>query len=151
LTALGRSTSTRRTRFERLAARHTPHALNQRMSRLDDRLDNLSGRLRQSFANRIALDRRALDGHAQMLASLSYQSVLRRGFALVRDADGRAVRSAAGLAVGAHVAIELAGGRAGASITSVETSERPAAETPEPPKPRSPARRSPSDGQGSLF
>jgi exodeoxyribonuclease VII large subunit len=147
LTALARSTSTLRTRFERFAARHTPHGLRHRIVRLDERLVGLAGRLRQGFASRIVLERRALDARAQMLASLSYQRVLKRGFAVVRDAEGRAVRSVSGLMPGARVAMELADGRAGASITSVE----PSAATPaEIPKPRSP-KRSSSDDQGSLF
>ena len=124
-TALARSTAARRTRFERLAARHTPRTLQQRL----------------------VLERRALDAQSQMLASLSYQSVLKRGFALVRDADGRAVRSIGALAIDARVGIELADGRANAAITSVEPSP---AERTETPKPR-PPKRSSSDGQGSLF
>ena len=157
LTALARSTSARRTRFERFASRHTPHALVHRASRLGERLGNLSGRLRQSLANRITLDRRALDAHAQMLASLSYQSVLRRGFALVRDGDGRAVRSVASLAPGVRVGIELADGRASADVTSVEPSSSDATRAgPKSDAGDAPARartspRKTTDGQGSLF
>ncbi|HWV80734.1 MAG TPA: exodeoxyribonuclease VII large subunit, partial [Hyphomicrobiaceae bacterium] len=147
LTALARRTSTARTRFERFAARHTPHAIHHRVGRLGERMVDVSRRLSQAFAGRLMLERRALDAHAQVLASLSYQSVLRRGFAVVRDADGRAVRSAGSLAVDARIGIELADGRAGARVTSIETSDdRP----PEPPKPRTPKRSGP-DGQGSLF
>ncbi len=153
VTALARSTAARRTRFERQAARVTPHALVLRTARLRERIDSVSARLRQSLANRLALDRHALTGQAQMLASLSYQSVLRRGFALVRDEDGRAVRSVAGLAVGAHVGIELADGRANAAVTGVspssDTAEGKSRET-RPAPPRAPPRRGPS-GQGSLF
>jgi exodeoxyribonuclease VII large subunit len=125
VTALARSTAGRRTRFERLAARHTPRALQQRLT----------------------LDRRALDAHAQMLASLSYQSVLNRGFALVRDSEGRAVRSIGGLELGARVAIQLTDGRAGASITSIESSSPERTEAAKPSTPK----RSPPEGQGSLF
>ncbi len=152
LTALARMTAGRRTRFERQAARVTPNALAQRAARLGERVGSIGGRLRQSLTNRLALDRRALTAHAQMLASLSYQSVLRRGFALVRDADGNAVRSTAGLAVGAHIAIELADGRAGAAVTAVTPAmESSGGKDREPrPAPRAPARRDPG-GQGSLF
>jgi exodeoxyribonuclease VII large subunit len=146
-TALARRTSAERTRFERFAARHTPHALVQKVARLDERMISLSGRLRQAFAGRLVLERRALDAHAQMLSSLSYQSVLKRGFAVVRDQDGRAVRSVGTLAIDTRVGIELADGRANASITSVEPSETKPAEAP---KPRAPKRSGP-DGQGSLF
>jgi exodeoxyribonuclease VII large subunit len=147
LTALARRTSTQRTRFERFAARLTPHPLRHRVVRLDERLMSLSGRLRQGFASRLVLERRALDAQTQMLASLSYQSVLKRGFALVRDVEGRAVRSISSLAIDARVGIELADGRASASITAVEASEGKPAEAP---KPRAPKRSGP-DGQGTLF
>ena len=147
ITALARRTSTGRTRYERVAARHTPHALVQKVARLDERFINSSRRLTQAFAGRLVLERRALDAQAQMLASLSYQSVLKRGFAVVRDQDGRAVRSIAALAVDAHVGIELADGSAGARITAVEPSETKSIEQP---KPRPPKRSGP-EGQGSLF
>ena len=147
LTALARRTSTQRTRFERFAARLTPHPLRHRVVRLDERLVDLSGRLRQGFASRLVLERRALDAQAQMLASLSYQSVLKRGFAVVRDAEGRAVRSVSALAIDARVGIELADGRASASITAVDAAE---AKPTDAPKPRAPKRSGP-DGQGSLF
>ena len=74
------------------------------------------------MAGRLTLDRRALMAHAQMLVSLSYQSVLRRGFALVRDADGHAVRSVAGLVPGARVGIEFADGDATATLTGISPS-----------------------------
>jgi exodeoxyribonuclease VII large subunit len=119
----------------------------QRAERQRERIDNLSARLRQSLASRIVLDRRALDAQAQMLASLSYQSVLRRGFALVRDQDGRAVRSVTNLAHGDRIAVELVDGRAAASVTSVEPASGDPADSP---KPRPAPRTKPGD-QGSLF
>ena len=42
----------------------------------------------------LAAHRRHLDGCAKLLASLSYQGVLQRGYALVRDGEGRTLRSA---------------------------------------------------------
>ena len=153
LTALAQMTAARRTRFERQAARMTPHALTHRTTRLRERIDSVAGRLRQSLASRLTLDRRALTAQAQMLASLSYQSVLRRGFALVRDEEGRAVRAVAGLTAGDRIAIEFADGRADAAIASTApasptggSKDREARSSP----PRAPTRRDPS-GQGSLF
>ncbi|MEQ1713065.1 MAG: exodeoxyribonuclease VII large subunit, partial [Hyphomicrobium sp.] len=71
--ALGRGAGQRRARLERVAGRLQPQVLRNRMSRSADRVRGLG----------------------QMLAALSYQGVLKRGFALVRDADGRALRQAA--------------------------------------------------------
>ena len=87
--ALGRFAGTRRTRFERVSGRLAP----------------------QLVLNRVERWRSLLDAQAKMLASLSYQSVLRRGFTLVRDSDGRAVRQAQQLAAGALLEIEFSDGR----------------------------------------
>ena len=91
-----------------------------------------------------------------MLASLSYQSVLRRGFALVRDADGRTVRQAEGITAGMRLDIELADGHVAA-----ETLGAGAGGTAPPGQPRlaprAPVARKPVSGgsqggsQGSLF
>jgi exodeoxyribonuclease VII large subunit len=93
-----------------------------------------------------------------MLASLSYQSVLRRGFALVRDADGRAIRQAHGLAAGVRLDIELADGHIAVETlepgVSTATPEASAAGRPRPTA-RAAAPRKPTaangGSQGSLF
>lgn len=102
--------------------------------------------------------RHALAGHSQMLASLSYQSVLRRGFALVRDEAGRAVRSAAAVTPATRLEIELADGRIDVRVASPGTAgssgsagggdHKPPAV---PPVSRPARQRSPSGNQGSLF
>ncbi|MFM1815677.1 MAG: Exodeoxyribonuclease 7 large subunit, partial [Pseudomonadota bacterium] len=121
--ALFRLTSARRTRFERAAARL--------------RTDGLAGTLRQSrervgvcgqrcsTAIAVALDRkrRELAGNTKLLDSLSYRSVLSRGFAVVRDASGHTLKRVADAAIGSHVAIELMDGAVGATLTG--TSGRP--------------------------
>src|SRR5262245_57511343 len=101
---------------------------------------------RASRATGAALDRRdaALERAAQLLAALSYQSVLKRGFALVRDARAQPVRSALAVGVGTKLDIEFADGRVGA--TADRTSAAPV------PLPRPRRRRSHGgEGQGSLF
>jgi exodeoxyribonuclease VII large subunit len=94
--ALGRIAGQRRTRAERAAARLSPSLLMNRI-----------GRLRQT-----------LDGNVKMLSALSYQSVLQRGFALVRDEQGRAVRAATGLAPGTRIGIEFADGGIAADVSA---------------------------------
>ncbi len=90
--ALGRGAGQRRARLERVAGRLQPQVLRNRMSRSADRVRGLG----------------------QMLAALSYQGVLKRGFALVRDADGRALRQAASVSPGLAIEIEFADGRVAA-------------------------------------
>ena len=92
--ALARGAGSRRTRFERVGARLNGQVLDSRVRRGRDRLDGLS----------------------QMLASLSYQSVLSRGFAIVRDGEGRMLRAAAAIAPRALLEIEFADGRIAAEV-----------------------------------
>ena len=70
----------------------------------------------------------------QLLSALSYRGVLARGFALVRDAQGHAVHAAAAVGPSAHLSIEFADGRVGATT---DADRPPATAMPEsPPAPR---------------
>ena len=53
----------------------------------------------------------------QLLAALSYRSVLARGFALVRDPSGTPLRSASAVSPGQQLDIEFRDGRATAVAT----------------------------------
>jgi exodeoxyribonuclease VII large subunit len=104
--------------------------------------------------HRIGRSRDSLEGCAKMLVSLSYQSVLQRGYALVRDSSGQAVRSVSRVAGGDRLSIEVADGRFDAeAIARAEPAERSAAAEPSAEKRRkaqSPGRGS-GGTQGSLF
>jgi exodeoxyribonuclease VII large subunit len=160
--ALARAAGHRRTRLERIGGRLSPIALSARLSRMGERAETLAARAARAFANATAARRRRLDGLATLAGSLSYQSVLRRGFALVRDGEGGMVRRRAGLAEGARLDIEFADGRiqatAGASPptstppTGTENRRQPSEHAKrETSAPRPPQRRHRDGGQGSLF
>jgi exodeoxyribonuclease VII large subunit len=70
--------------------------------------------------------------------------VLARGFALVRDGDGRPLRTAAAVGSGMRLDIEFSDGRVGATANGEGTAP------PAKPKPRSRGGGG-SGGQGSLF
>jgi exodeoxyribonuclease VII large subunit len=124
---------------ERKGAAIARYAVNLRM-RHEVLATRLAPRL---IAERIRRMRQTLDADAKLLVSLSYQSVLRRGYALVRDADGKAVRSVA--AVASRLEIEFADGRVKADLVE-EAHAMPAS------KPKPAAKREPTPGnQGSLF
>ena len=89
----------------------------------------------------------SLDRADKLLAALSYQGVLARGFALVRDPAGPPIRSAAAISAGQALDIEFSDGRATALATAAHGI---------PVKPRQPIRPRRSrggsgEGQGSLF
>jgi exodeoxyribonuclease VII large subunit len=117
-----------------------------RIARNRELVAAFTGRAERALGSLLDRRRRALERSSGLLAALSYQGVLARGFALVRDEAGHPLRSAAAVASGAALDIEFTDGRI-AAVASGERAPNPAAE---PIKPR--LRRSgPVGGQGSLF
>jgi exodeoxyribonuclease VII large subunit len=107
----------------------------------------LAARASRSLAASLHRSGLAVARAGQLLTALSYQTVLARGFALVRDPSGQPLRAAASVSPGLKIDIEFADGRVGA-IAEGQPGET--APVPRPtPKPR---RRGGSDpGQGNLF
>ncbi|MCC6776858.1 MAG: exodeoxyribonuclease VII large subunit [Hyphomicrobiales bacterium] len=133
----------------RLAAslRANAQAHRSRLERHRERVSAVAARAER--AARLLLDQRRarLDRCWQLLNAFSYRAVLARGFALVRDRDGRTLRQAAGVTAGMRLDIEFVDGRvrARAEAAAIAQPDRPL------PEPR-PRRRGGGDpGQGSLF
>jgi exodeoxyribonuclease VII large subunit len=177
--ALLANTRSHTMRHARLAARLQPRLLSARLERAGERLgrvwqhgerglvratgrgrsrlERAAGRLSpQMLLHRIGRSRESLDGSAKLLASLSYQSVLRRGYALVRDGAGRTVRSVSAVAAGDRLSIEVSDGAfAAEALGAVEPAQRNGDDdiaAVGKPKARSPGSgRSGGGAQGSLF
>ena len=161
---LVRLAASRRSRFEGAAARLRPAPLIQRLRRTTDILDALGARAHRAMLVAMTRRRQQLDARTQMLSALSYQGVLARGFAIVRDGNGTMVRSAQTITAGAALGIEFQDGSVRvqaiepgqaaepgeARATSTRAPAKAAANTTRPVKPR-PAPRDGSGGQGSLF
>ncbi|WP_296578897.1 exodeoxyribonuclease VII large subunit [Xanthobacter sp.] len=109
--ALRANASAHRLQLAAVQARLSPEALRTRLARAGERLEVLDGRMRRALE--VQRERRTarLAALAQLLKALSYREVLGRGFALVRDAGGHAVRRAADIADGAALSLEFADGR----------------------------------------
>ncbi len=153
---LGRVTAARRSRFAGAAARLRPAPVLQRIARGGDTLEALRGRALRALLNRLARGRQQLDARAQMLAALSYQGVLARGFAIVRDGNGAMVRTAGSVRAGAAMGIEFRDGEVRVQAledgTGKRAPEKPAGPPVRPAKPRGqPAGGGGKGGQGSLF
>ncbi|HZR59938.1 MAG TPA: exodeoxyribonuclease VII large subunit [Xanthobacteraceae bacterium] len=175
--ALRANAQLHRVALSRIGGRLGPHLLRGTVERRRERYAGLSSRLRASFAanveayrTRNARQRDRITGLAeraeravgvmldrcaaryeragQLLPAFSYRGVLQRGFALVRDAERRPLRSAAAVSTGMRLDIEFADGRVGA--TAGDTHVTPAA-APAPPFRRRRRRSSGDEGQGSLF
>ena len=155
--ALMRIAGQRRMELERARAGLRPSSLAHRVNRCRDTFFSVTARGNAAFASAVLGKRRHLDGQAKLLNTLSYQGVLARGFALVRDAQGQMVRKAGQLSGGQAVEIEFGDGRVDATIsggTGAKTSKSgpapsPAAKPREERRPSRPPPRKPE--QGSLF
>ena len=110
-----------------------------------ERVATFAARAARAVGNLIAARRARSERGGELLAALSYRGVLARGFALIRDAAGRPLRSAAAVTAGMPIEIEFSDGRVGARADAAPPA---AARAPTPAKPRS---RRGGEGQGSLF
>ncbi|QEX15461.1 exodeoxyribonuclease 7 large subunit [Hypericibacter terrae] len=120
-------------------------------------LDRIAAGLRPALVTELIARRRlALDGLARLLEGLSYESVLQRGFVLVRDAAERPVTQAAAVAAGMKLTLTFGDGTVPAiAEAGGRTSSRSgkAAAAPESPASSKPKKGGPKDGgpQGSLL
>jgi exodeoxyribonuclease VII large subunit len=87
---------------------------------LRERLHSLCKRLDHAPLHLVERKRAALDSLAGRLRTLSHQSTLARGYAIVRTESG-IVRTAEGLAAGERVEVELGEGGFGARVEDVRT------------------------------
>lgn len=163
------------TQYSRVASRLSPQLLRREVERRRERYENLDRRLRTSLvanaqahrarlarhrdrvlacgnaaqrAVRTYLDQRTarVERAERLLAAFSYREVLKRGFALVRDGDGRPLRAATDVPSGLRLEIEFVDGRVGA-VAEGEARAAPVSR----PKPRGKGGEGGSGGQGSLF
>lgn len=114
------------------AASHLTTCVGAALDRSGRRLDNGAAHLRPKLL-RDLIERRAdaLSGCAALLDSYSYEHVLKRGFALVRDQDDEPLTSAGALSSGMAVSLQFHDGRARALIDGGSAAPRRKAAKPE--------------------
>jgi exodeoxyribonuclease VII large subunit len=127
-------------------------AQRQNIARAHERTLRLAERARRALATSMQRQQARVGHSGQLLTALSYRSVLARGFALVRDAQGLAVHAAAAIGPGARLDLEFADGR----VSATADADRPAATGAAKPvaseaKLAAPKRIAKPAGQGSLF
>lgn len=130
-----------RLRHERAAAAHTPRALRTHIRHMREQVAALGGRSERAARVFLRARKAHFEAARQLLNAFSYQEVLKRGFALVRDADGRPIRKAAGIVPGDRLQIEMSDGRLDAVVEGQGSTV--------PAKPG--RRKADKGGQGSLF
>lgn len=105
----------------RLGAVDRDRAVNAGVDRARQRLSGAAGRLDLVHPGRkIEPARRRLGAARREMDALSPAGVLERGYAIVRTADGRVLRDPSGVATGAHLDVQLARGRLGATVDSAQ-------------------------------
>jgi exodeoxyribonuclease VII large subunit len=152
---LARLTASRRSRFEGAAGRLRPTTILQKSARGADQLTALDTRRIRALTTLLARRRQRLDARAQMLSALSYQGILARGFAIVRDGNGAMVRRAQDVAAGAALGIEFHDGEVRVQAIEDGQATRSVSKPPvamvRASKPRDRTPGGQAGGQGSLF
>jgi len=111
-----------------------------------ERLAAFGERVRRAIRHSIALRTLRAERGGELLAAFSYRGVLARGFALVRDAKGRPLRTAAAITAGMPLDIEFADGRIGARAETPSGVERVPTSSS-----KTRGSRAGGSGQGDLF
>ncbi len=141
--ALRANLNARRVGFERLTGRVSDRPLKNQidLQRLAlQRHDQQSARAVRRIAD---ANRQRLSAGAKLLASLSYESVVQRGFAVVRSDKDVPISTVAAVRKAGHVSLEIRDGRVGAIVDPASPAERAR---------KLPRRKSaPSGSQGNLF
>lgn len=132
-----------RQHFIRVQARLSPEPIARRRQAGSDRLAADMRRLDRAVAVRFEGLRLKLSQFDRLMATLSHQSILERGFALVSDADGTLIKRVAEVVAGAELTLRFADGVTGAVAVGEGARAKPHAKAPS--KAKQPG------GQGSLF
>lgn len=150
--SLARMSGPKRARLERIGGRIAPQVVIERVARGRERVAALGQRFATALCGQLAAHRRHLEASCKLLESLGYHAVLQRGYALVRDGEGRTVRSVAQVAAGQRLDIELGDGNLDVRIEGGRGDARSASPSAGKPAAR-PRRRAgnKSGSQGSLF
>lgn len=96
---------------DRMGARLAPHLLERRIADARTALAGTDARKERAVAAVIAAAATRLSGAAKLLAAVSYQRVLDRGFVLVRRTNDEPVRTAKDIGKGEALQLEFADGR----------------------------------------
>jgi exodeoxyribonuclease VII large subunit len=129
----------KRIRFvDGVAARLQPQSLLRALEMRQRQFAQVGERNFRAFQLGVTTRRGRLDAAWRLAGSFSHQNVLERGFALVRDADGRPVKRRAAVEAGAALEIEFADGRVNVREAGGGS-------------PVSKAKPKPAAGQGDLF
>ena len=93
------------------------------LSGLQHRLDSIDESIATEAQRQLQIERQRLDSLDEIVASHNPEIILRRGFAIVRDSEGRAVKMD-NISIGSNVNIELIDGNITANVTDRKTKRK---------------------------
>ena len=114
--ALKANLQSHRNSYERIAGRHTLKPLGQQIKRHRETLTRCGLQSARAMHHLIDEKRQRLTLAAKLNQSFSYKSVLARGFAVIKDNNGKPIISTAKARPGAQVSIELQDGKVNARV-----------------------------------
>ncbi|MFN4229930.1 exodeoxyribonuclease VII large subunit [Parvibaculum sp.] len=133
--ALSRVTTVKRGELHKVGAPSLA-PIRRNMAEARKRTVELAARAKQAETRHLGDLARRLEGQGKLLESYSYHGVLKRGYAVVRDAKGAPVRAAAGPKAGDALEIEFADGRLGAVVAPGTAAGGAAPQAPKKPAPK---------------
>jgi exodeoxyribonuclease VII large subunit len=128
---LGAGVSERRARLAEVAAHLRPRLLAREIEAYRKTLADLGHGLGRELRRRLSDARTRVEGHGKLLASYSYERVLERGFAVVRDAKARLLTSVAAAKPGLGLRIEFRDGTAAATVDGIAPPRKRPRATPD--------------------
>jgi len=146
---LSQAASKKRIAFARTASRLRPEPLVADTRRARASLIDTARRARPALDRILQAKRQSYTSQEKLLETLSYQATLQRGYAIVKDASGKVLRSAGQVASAPQVDVTLADGQ----VTMTPTGGVKATK-PQPPKKPMPKKTPENPGgadQGNLF
>jgi exodeoxyribonuclease VII large subunit len=103
------------------ALRALPARLLGQVQRQQERVASAARHADTAILNRMAQRRSGISAHDRILQSLSYKNVLKRGYAVIRDAENQPLTRAEGIVAGMTVSMEFADG----AVSAVTGGEGP--------------------------
>lgn len=148
--ALRANTTAHCRRFERIAARLGLGGLERSNALGRERLGVLQARADRAVTETIRRHHTRLDRTVAIFNAVNHRATLKRGFALVRDDQGRPVFEVDAVGPGARLEIEFCDGRVGVTVDGGEPALAAGLTPAEAPMKRGRSKRE-TAGQGSLF
>ncbi len=122
--SLTTATQSRRSQLTMANGRLRPALVSDRIVIQKEKLADRGERLQRSIALlTLPQKRKQLEASARLLESLSHKGVLARGFALVRDRNGRPMRRAEQIGAGQSLCLEFADGSINATSALIDSFE----------------------------